>query len=141
MSTRQSLDVAYARHDGIYVQQDTAYIAGTRTVSDWIRNVNIPLGRVDTLPRYKVLMEYLSLYPEVTNLVGHSMGGSVALVAASNHPRLHAKTYGAPVISLPWQGGDRHRDAFDPISILDTGASWDPRVQKPHSYDWADTHP
>lgn len=147
MPISQALDHAYESPDGIWIQSDTAYIAGTRLGWpfdsatdhwDWPRNVYIPLGTVESLPRYEKLQQYLSLYPEINHLVGHSMGGSVALVAARNNPALTAKTYGAPNISLPWQGGDRHRDIFDPISILDTGAEWDGGISKPHSYAWAD---
>lgn len=132
------------------VDYDTAYIAGTRLGPpfdmgrdnfDWPRNVNIPLGRVETLPRYKVLQQYLQWYPEITKLVGHSMGGSVALVAAKNYNK-HAETAGAPSISLPWQGGtrakNRHRDVFDPVSMFDLGAKWSGGISKPHGYNWLD---
>ena len=69
---------------------------------------------------------------KVKHLVGHSMGGNVALELQKENPNLKSTTYGAAV----WQPfstkqGDRYRHGGDPISMLDRGAktigsSWNP---------------
>ncbi len=66
----------------------------------------------------------LKLNPNITNVVGHSLGGSVALKLQENFPDRNFKsnTYGAPVLSTT--GADnRFRNFFDPVSILDRGAA------------------
>jgi len=128
MSDKEGLSKAYASSSGVFVHQDAMYLAGTRTMGDWLRNVEIPLHLTRNLPRYKTADKQLS---GVNKVVGHSMGGSVALELAANHPGLRAVTYGAPVVSMT-PSTDRRRDLLDPISVLDLGAV-DIGVGVPHS--------
>ena len=59
--------------------------------------------------------------PEV--VVGHSLGGAVALQMQKEDPKLQARTYGAPVFDpLGINPGERSRSRFDPVSIFDRGA-------------------
>ena len=56
-------------------------------------------------------------------VVGHSLGGAVALQLQKEDPTLQARTYGAPVWDpLGQHPGDRSRSRFDPVSIFDRGA-------------------
>ena len=60
----------------------------------------------------------------ITNIVGHSMGSSVALELEKNYPNLKSTTYATPTISTPFENSNtRYRNPADPISILDRGAS------------------
>lgn len=109
------------------------FVAGTRTLADWARNTLIPLSLTSHLPRYTTLSDAVKgKYKTSRRLVGHSMGGSVALQFAEDHPyRFDTETYGAPVISL--SSKHRHRDLFDPISVFDFGAD-SKHLAFPHSY-------
>jgi pimeloyl-ACP methyl ester carboxylesterase len=76
-----------------------------------------------------------------TNVVGHSLGGAVALQLQKDKPELMTRTYGAPVLDpLGLNPGDRYRSYGDPISMLDRGAksSLDPpsiSISGFHGYD------
>ncbi len=78
----------------------------------------------------------LKVNPDIMNVVGHSLGGSVALELQQNFPdrKFKSNTYGAPVASLT--GADnRFRNYFDPVSILDRGANNKVRVGlNPHDF-------
>jgi len=104
------------------------YIAGTRSAVDWAADTLIPLGMTRHTPRGKTAELFYSLY-RPTRVVGHSLGGAVALDIAEDHA-IASTTYGAPVASL--SSGDRHRDYFDPVSMFDFGAT--NRLSYPHSY-------
>lgn len=112
------INAAYASPSGVVVRQGVMYIAGTRTVGDWFRNVAIPLHMTSRLPRYHHAEAQLA---GVQRVVGHSMGGSVALELQKAHPELQSTTYGAPVVSAR-PSRDRVRDYLDPISVFDLGA-------------------
>ena len=76
--------------------------------------------------------------PQITNVVSHSLGGSVALELAQNYPEKHlfTTTYGAPVVSSSLQYGNRFRAFGDPVSMFDNGAiTIMPNSINPHSYD------
>ena len=70
------------------------------------------------------------------NVVGHSLGGSVALELQKNFPdrKFKSNTYGAPVFSAT-ASDNRFRNYFDPVSILDRGAANSVNVGlNPHTY-------
>jgi hypothetical protein len=123
------INAAYGAKSGIFVGDDTMYIAGTRTLTEWRDNLTMPLGPlgeftgvpvgVTTFDRYKVAESHLS--PNIVRVVGHSMGGTVALALAQEH-NLVVKTYGAPVLGYSNVPSTRYRDTLDPISYLDLGA-------------------
>jgi len=130
------MENAYSSEDGLSTDGRSIFVAGTRTLADWARNPLIPLGLTSALPRYDSLRKAVLSNGEFKGphrLVGHSMGGSVVLQFARDHPSQYiTETYGAPVVSLS-SSKRRHRDWFDPISMLDRGAdSW--HLTIPHSY-------
>ena len=98
------------------------------------------LGDSTKIQRYEQEKEELEKQGgKVKHLVGHSMGGNVALELQKENPILKSTTYGAAV----WQPfstkqGDRYRHGGDPFSMLDRGAktigsSWNP--VSAHSFD------
>ena len=71
---------------------------------------------------------------EIDTVVGHSLGGSVALEFQKNYPNRikKSRTYGAPALVLlgsESENVDRYRNWLDPVSVLDRGAKksvkWD----------------
>jgi hypothetical protein len=103
---KDGLDKAYSKESKLYTHGDTLYIS----------------------MRYKNASALLKVNRDITNVVGHSLGGSVALELQQNFPERNFKTntYGAPVFSATPAGtatGNRYRNYFDPISFLDRGAN------------------
>ena len=79
----------------------------------------------------------LDANPQLTRVVGHSLGGAVALDLQKRNPSLHSVTYGAPVLDInPFVHNERYRHMGDPVSAFDWGAeSWlPPKGGHPHSY-------
>ena len=112
-----------------------AYV-GTKVgekASDLTKHMTKDLGDSTKIQRYEQAKEEQEKQGDkVKHLVGHSMGGNVALEMQKEKPHLKSTTYGAAV----WQPfsteqGDRYRHGGDPISMFDRGAktiggSWNP---------------
>ena len=122
------MKLAYETNDGLYQHYNKLFIAGTKDV-DHIDDLRLPMN--DTLNKTKrgrdAGMYYRSHY-ELDTVIGHSLGGSVALALEKlykqegNNPHglIQSKTFGAPVISyiLSDTNPKRIRWAGDPISAL-----------------------
>ena len=101
-------------------------------------DLKIPLGLTKYSQRYQEADKMLKDNPQITDVVGHSLGGSVSLELAKNYPEKHlfTTTYGAPVFSDSMQYGNRFRAFGDPVSMFDNGAITKmPNSINPHSYD------
>ena len=69
-----------ANADGdTYVYGKTLYIAGSHTARDWYDDLKIPCHQTSKAYRYQKAEEALKAHPEVTTVVGHSLGGAVSL--------------------------------------------------------------
>ena len=101
--------------------------------SDLTKHMTKDLGDSKKIHRYEQAKEEQEKQGDkVKHLVGHSMGGNVALELQKENPNLKSTTYGAAV----WQPfstkqGDRYRHGGDPFSMFDRGAktigsSWNP---------------
>ena len=77
------------------------------------------------IQRYQDAVEVLKENPQVKNLVGHSLSGSVALQLEKDNPgKFTTTTYNAPVFE-PWAtkpAQNRFRTTGDLVSSYDTGA-------------------
>lgn len=115
----------------MFVQDNTMYVAGTKSVKDALDDVLIPMQLTRFSDRY-ISAATMAKETKPDRVVGHSLGGAVALELG---PKIGAKTetYGAPVISLK-KSDDRHAHWGDPIAILDRGATRTVRLGNPHSY-------
>ena len=107
------------------------YIAGTRDIGDVIDDLRIPMNDVENTTRYRSASFKMK---GVSTVVGHSLGGSVAL-ALARHFSVSPVTYGAPVVDFGPGVEHRHRHWFDPVAIFDFAAqtTFAPTVN-PHSF-------
>ena len=71
----------------------------------------------------------LKSHQHIRLVVGHSLGGSVALELQKHYPSLLSRTYGAPVLALKGMipnfynsHVERYRNCGDPVSMLDRSA-------------------
>jgi len=122
----------------------TLYVAGSDSWRSWYDDfTKIPAwGKTTDAERYQ---QAERAYDDLTQkygksvhrVVGHSLGGSVALELAKNKGIEFSRTFGAPVLDLsPFHRGtvERFRHPLDPVSVLDRGATWAPLRSYPHSY-------
>ena len=136
MEDRVGLDRAYSLDSGVLADGTTLYVAGTKSIRDVWDDLKIPLGLTSLSHRYGEADRVLDASPQIKRVVGHSLGGAVALELQKSHPQLNlqSETYGAPVMSLSGSN-QRHRHWLDPVAIFDWGAQT--TLQEglnPHSY-------
>ena len=124
----EGLNKASAEGD-TYKYGKTLYIAGSHTARDWYDDfTKIPFGTTSGAYRYQKADEALKANPDVTRVVGHSLGGAVALELQKNHPNLKSRTYGAPVWDPFGQDRamkknvERYANYADPVAIMDSSA-------------------
>ena len=131
------LNKAYNNNNKIHVENDTLYIAGTSNLKDVYDDITtIPVwGNIKDSTRYNQAKTALDFNPNITKIIGHSLGGSVALEFQKNNAKYNTTTYGAPVLQFDTQKGQRYRFPFDPVSYMDRGAiTVDKFNINPHSY-------
>ena len=124
LEDREGLQRAYDQGDA-FQRGDSLYVSGSHTARDWYDDfTKIPFwGDLRDSHRYKEADKMLIANPQIKNVVGHSLGGSVVHELQKKHPGLRSVTYGAPSISLPGGGGERYRNRYDPFSFLDRSAA------------------
>ena len=136
ITDKAGLNKAYGRASKLYTHGDTLYIAGTSSFQDVWDDLKTPFNQTDKSMRYRKAVTALKVNPDIMNVVGHSLGGSVALELQKNFPdrKFKSNTYGAPVLSAT-AADNRFRNYFDPVSILDCGAANSVNVGlNPHTY-------
>ena len=134
MQVREGLDRACATPEGVYVGGDAEYIAGTKSFGDAVDDLSIPFGVTRGTARYESAVRTLAANPKIRRVIGHSLGGAVALQLQKDIPSLNSRTYGAPVLSFSGSS-ERTRSLGDPISMFDFGArEVAPSTYNPHSY-------
>jgi hypothetical protein len=118
----------------------TEYVKGSSTARDWFDDVSlIPFGNTASAQRYKQAEKaYNDLQASgqpVKRIVGHSLGGSVALEMQKTHHIPSSRTFGAPAFDLnSRQNPERYRHPLDIFSVMDRGATWGKPKLNPHSY-------
>ena len=140
----KGLDLAYAAESGLAYdpKTKTEYVRGSYSAQDWVDDfTKVPFwGDTKESERYKMADQFYNKLIEsgkpVDRVVGHSLGGSVALEMEKNHNIDYSRTFGAPVVDLKGSGGtvERLRHPLDPISVFDRRATWGPLAAYPHTY-------
>ena len=151
ISDAEGLQRAYAQGD-YYIRGNTLWIAGSHTAQDWYDDVTkVPAwGDLRDSARYKAVEKVLREHPEVTNVVGHSLGGAVALELQKGNQSLKSRTYGSPTwdpfgsdkqaLGGPFSKDnvERYRNYSDPFSLFDGSAQ--PSFDPTPFADWSFTH-
>lgn len=155
MTDAEGLDQAYAQESGVYRHGSVLYVAGTKNLRDVFDDLKIPFKMTGRAARFQNAARLYNSH--IHTVVGHSLGGAVALELQHAHPELVTRTYGAPVFELPGFGrarsrtppprrreavedtppqSVRYRHPFDPIAALDFGAQTVPQspLANPHRY-------
>jgi hypothetical protein len=150
ITDKEGMQRAYEQGDA-YAYGDTLYVAGSHTAKDWYDDVTkVPFwGDVRNATRYQQAEKALAANPNIKNVVGHSLGGSVALELQKNHSGLASRTYGAPVWDPMGEDNkykgfsgqvERYRNHLDPVSAFDGSAEnhvkWDPWSSGSMTHDY-----
>ena len=133
LEDRQGLKNAYDSPSGLYKTGKTLYISGTtgkdgsitRDILDDL--IHLPSRSAERTEKYKDAIKMLEQSPEITRLVGHSLGSAVANTLDQNFPnRFETTVYATPAVKPKRKKGEkqdpRHRDfrnPNDPVSMLD----------------------
>ena len=133
LEDRQGLKNAYDSPSGLYKTGKTLYISGTtgkdgsitRDILDDL--IHLPSRSAENTEKYKDAIKMLEKSPEITRLVGHSLGSAVTNTLNQNFPnKYETTTYATPAVKPKRNKGEkqdpRHRDwrnPNDPVSILD----------------------
>jgi len=132
---------------GVYYDPKTRthYVKGSSTARDWYDDLTkIPVwGDTKNAERYqqaeKAYQDLQASGQAVDRVVGHSLGGSVALEMQKEHGIPRSRTFCAPVLDLNpfdryYNRAERYRHPLDPVSIFDRGATWGKFKPYSHSY-------
>ena len=138
----EGLEAAYKNPKGTAYDPatQTEYVKGSVTPRDWFDDLTlIPFGNTASAQRYKQAQKaYNDLQASgqpVKRIVGHSLGGSVALEMQKTHHIPASRTFGAPVVDFnSRQNPERFRHPLDPFSVFDRGATWGKATLNPHTY-------
>ena len=152
LEDRQGLKNAYDSPSGLYKVNKTLYISGTtgkdgsitRDILDDL--IHLPSRSAERTEKYKDAIKMLEQSPEITRLVGHSLGSAVANTLDQNFPnRFDTTVYATPAVKPKRKKGEkqdpRHRDFRNPndvVSALDgyaiTSSFDDPNPLTAHGY-------
>ena len=131
LEDRQGLKNAYDSPSGLYKTGKTLFVSGstgkdgsiTRDILDDL--IHLPSRNAENTEKYKDAIKMLEKSPEITRLVGHSLGSAVANTLNQNFPnRFETTTYATPAVKpkRKEKQNPKHRDyrnPNDPVSILD----------------------
>ena len=131
LEDRAGLKNAYDSPSGLYKTGKTLYISGTtgkdgsitRDILDDL--IHLPSRSAENTEKYKDAIKMLEKSPEITRLVGHSLGSAVTNTLNQNFPnKYETTTYATPAVKPKRKGkqNPKHRDyrnPNDPVSVLD----------------------
>lgn len=98
------------------------------SLNDAIDDLKIPEFKTRDIQRYKDANNFLKQNPDVKQLIGHSMGGSVALQLNKDYNnKFETRTYSAPVFDITpnhdnESDNERFRTFGDPVAFFVNGA-------------------
>jgi hypothetical protein len=96
------INMAYSKPEGYHIQDNKLFIAGTRDMGDVLDWTKLPMNTFNKSKIYKNAEKALIDNPEITQVIGHSAGGSAALQLEKDYHNkgLTSITYSAPVFSI-----------------------------------------
>jgi hypothetical protein len=92
ITDKAGLEKAYGRESKVYTNGDTLYIAGTSSIQDIWDDLKIPFNQTAKSLRYRNAAAALKANRDIVSVVGHSLGGSVALELQKNFPERNFKS-------------------------------------------------
>ena len=131
LEDRAGLKNAYDSPSGLYKTAKTLFVSGTtgkdgsitRDILDDL--IHLPSRGAERTEKYKDVMKMLEQSPEITRLVGHSLGSAVVNRINELQPnKYETTTYATPAVKPKRKGkqNPKHRDfrnPNDPVSVLD----------------------
>jgi len=131
LEDRAGLKNAYDSPSGLYVTGKTLFVSGTtgkdgsitRDILDDL--IHLPSRSAENTEKYKDAIKMLEKNPQITRLVGHSLGSAVTNTLNQNFPnKYETTTYATPAVKPKRKGkqNPKHRDyrnPNDPVSVLD----------------------
>ena len=102
------MKLAYETKDGFYQHYNKLFTAGTKDFpTDHIDDSKLPFDTPNKTKRGRDADAYYRSHNEIDTVIGHSLGGAVALSLekqckkAGNNPYgiVQSKTFGAPIVS------------------------------------------
>ena len=130
ISDAEGLKKAYQQPNHIYIDKHKMFIAGSKSIRDWVDNAAfIPPSLTTYHNIYQSANDSLKQNPQVNEIIGHSAGGAVLLELEKQYPNRFNKTrtYSAPVFN-PFgnealnENRLRFRTTFDPVAAFDNNA-------------------
>ena len=119
----EGLKTAYANNTGLFRSGNTLYISGTGGKSGFCSKVNdvfsdiflIPTHNLQFSDKYRDVMNELEKNPDVTRLVGHSVGPVRVLqeINNRNNQKYITTTYNAPFIAFGNRGEVKTHIIYD----------------------------
>ena len=103
-SDQEGLNKAYNNEDGLFedTNTNTLYIAETRNLKDVSQWGKIPWFKTKESDISNRAKKFLDEHPNITNLSGHSFGGTVALQLQQDEQMKHG--YMVPLYLTQYQG-------------------------------------
>jgi hypothetical protein len=133
ISDEDGLTKAYEATNGLYQHYNKLFIAGTRDFPrDHWDDLKIPINQTLDGKRGRDAEAYYLSHHEIDTVIGHSLGGAIALNLEQKYGKkgdnpygiIQSKVFGSATASLPGGGKvDRIRWFGDPISALDFNAT------------------
>ena len=131
LEDRQGLKNAYDSPSGLYKVGKSLFISGTtgkdgsitRDIIDDL--IHLPTRNAENTEKYKDAIKMLEQSPEITRIIGHSLGSAAVNTLDQNFPnKFETTTYATPAVKPKRKGKQdpRHRDyrnPNDPVSVLD----------------------
>ena len=130
ITDEEGLKRAYDTNDGLYQHYNKLFIAGTKDPIDFVDDLKLPFD--DTLnmtTRGRTADKYYRSHHEIDTVIGHSLGGAVALSLEKQYKKegnnpygiVQSKTFGSPTVSANFTNNNPNRIRYfgDPISVLD----------------------
>ena len=108
VTDEEGLKRAYDTKYGLYQHYNKLFIAGTKDKIDFVDDLKLPFDETLTKTnRGRDIDSYYRRHHEIDTVIGHSLGGSVALALEKKYKKedgnpfgiVQSKTFGAPVVS------------------------------------------